>query len=181
MALPGPSSRAASEAAGGWGVISSPCTVNTPATPAKTPVYHSAPVMSTAAAAAVQRLGRAAAQPAHHRQGLVGGRLLERVPFQQGGVAHEAGVAEAQMLGGFQPAQFVQLAAHKGPQPLAGEVAVGPEQFGHCLSLLSLICCCSIFFARNSWVCTVLGGRRSAREISSTLRSSKKYITDTCK
>src|SRR5699024_5453462 len=101
--------------------------------------------------------------------------------FQQGGVAHEAGVAETQMFGGFQPAQFVQFAADERLESLIGEVAVRPEQFGHCLSLLSLICSRSIFFARNSCVCTVLGGRRSALDISSTLRSSKKYITDTCK
>src|SRR5699024_5710734 len=91
-----------------------------------------------------------------HRRLQAGGRGV-----YQRGVAQQAVVAKAQMLGGFQRAQVVQRAVFQRVQAAVGQVAVGVKQVfvvkkqAHSSSLLSWICWRSSSLARQSWLFTV--------------------------
>ena len=64
------------------------------------------------------------AQPAHHRQSYVLLRLLQHIPGKQSSISRQALVAEAQMLRGFQPLQFIQRTVDEGLQSLVAQMAV---------------------------------------------------------
>ena len=105
--------------------------------------------------------------------------------LHQLGVAQQTVVAEGEMLRRLQTAQLIQRAVPESVQSLVCEMPFRIKQLfivkkqAHSFCLLSVICWRSSALARNSWLCTVAGGRCSSAASWATVLPSSKYPTAT--